>query len=221
MAITGNVLPENIDAYRAGGLDDVLLKPLTAVALMAALTALKHIRPGATPETRGGEGDVGAAAPPSAPVDATRVEARRPLRILVVDDAPTNRKMLRRMLEAEPALRGCTIAEAADGAEALMMVGVTAAAVEEPSADPSAFDLIFMDSIMSVMHGPETTRRLREDLKYTGRILGLTGNAMPEDVDTFTCSGLDRLLLKPLKRSTLLEALGELQLVAVPARTSA
>jgi hypothetical protein len=41
---------------------------------------------------------------------------------------------------------------------------------------------------------------------------------MPEDVGTFTRSGLDRLLLKPLKRSTLLEVLGELQLVAVPAR---
>jgi CheY-like chemotaxis protein len=120
------------------------------------------------------------------------------LSFLIVDDALMNRKILRRMLEAEPALHGCSISEAGDGSEAVSMVA---------QAPPHTFHCIFMDSVMTTLHGPEATNILRNELEYKGIILGLTGNAHPVEIESFLQSGLDKVLLKPLKRSTMMESL--------------
>jgi DNA-binding NarL/FixJ family response regulator len=54
-----------------------------------------------------------------------------------------------------------------------------------------------MDFVMPVMTGPEATSKIRE-LGFYGLIVGVTGNALPEDVKTFERSGADAVLLKPL-----------------------
>jgi CheY-like chemotaxis protein len=57
------------------------------------------------------------------------------------------------------------------------------------------------------MNGPEAVSILRDCLKYSGVIIGITGNALPADISTFLESGADEVLIKPLTRKKLLDAL--------------
>lgn len=50
---------------------------------------------------------------------------------------------------------------------------------------------------MPVMNGTEAVLKLR-DLGYNGIILGVTGNALPEDVQEFENKGADLVIVKPL-----------------------
>ena len=60
-------------------------------------------------------------------------------------------------------------------------------------------DVIFMDSIMPVMGGLEATRLLRSDeVRYTGKIIGVTGNVLGSAVTEFITEGVDIVLPKPL-----------------------
>ena len=47
------------------------------------------------------------------------------------------------------------------------------------------------------MNGTEAVVQLRE-LGYNGIILGVTGNALPEDVQEFENKGADLVIVKPL-----------------------
>ena len=108
------------------------------------------------------------------------------LRVLVVDDAAMNRKMVCRLL----ASRCEYVAEAEDGLEAL----------DEYSKHKDRnieFHFVFMDYMMPNMSGPDATKRLR-DLGYRGKIIGLTGNTDQSDVDIFMTNGADAVLFKPL-----------------------
>ena len=115
-------------------------------------------------------------------------------RALIVDDAVMNRKMLRRMLEGKVEL----IQEAQDGHVAVDMVRESLQSNDQ-SLD---YDLILMDFIMPVMNGPEATYRIRQ-LGYKGVIVGVTGNTMQFDIDTFKSNGVDYVLPKPLNMSAL------------------
>jgi two-component system, sensor histidine kinase and response regulator len=68
-------------------------------------------------------------------------------RILIVDDEPVNRHLLRAMLEDE----ATAVLEAASGPEALAI------------AQRSAPDLVLLDVLMPQMDGFETTRRLKQE----------------------------------------------------------
>ena len=71
-----------------------------------------------------------------------------PGRLLVVDDDPTNRDLLRRRLER----LGCAVAVAEHGRQALVMLLGT-----------SPFDLVLLDIIMPEMDGYETLARLKAE----------------------------------------------------------
>ena len=109
--------------------------------------------------------------------------------ILVVDDSPLNRKMLVKTLRAA----GHTCEEAGNGQEGVEMVqrrGFGGGANATASSRP--YDVVLMDFIMPVMDGPTATRTLRtapQGLEYTGPIIGLTGNAMPADINHFMAHG--------------------------------
>jgi class 3 adenylate cyclase/CheY-like chemotaxis protein len=113
---------------------------------------------------------------------------RSPPRILVVDDNPTNIRILQVRLGAE----GYDIVTAADGEEAL------AAA----RADPP--DLILLDIMMPRLDGIEVCRRLRADpaFPFTPIIL-VTAMADSKDVVAGLEAGGDEYLTKPVDHAAL------------------
>ena len=107
-------------------------------------------------------------------------------RILVVDDAASNRKMLIRLLTA----KGYVCEQAEDGQQGVEAYQSMCVRGEPPLA-------IVMDFEMPVMNGPIATRKLRE-MGCAIRIIGVTGNMLPEDVAHFKQQGADEVLGKPL-----------------------
>ena len=128
------------------------------------------------------------------------------VRILVVDDSDLNRKMIRKAVEraitnlAEGKLQ-FTMSEDDDGGTAVDKV---AAAKKENKP----FQFVFMDNIMVRMNGPEAAQIMRNN-GYKGRIVGVTGNVLPEDMETFIRCGADLVLTKPVNQNELSQILGE------------
>ncbi len=111
------------------------------------------------------------------------------LRVLVVEDNPTNRLIATRMLEQ----LGATVETADDG-----LRGVEA-------VSRSAFDLIFMDIQMPVMDGVEATRRIR-GLPHpicATPILAMTANAMSHQAESYLAAGMNGVIAKPLSPTAL------------------
>ena len=70
-------------------------------------------------------------------------------------------------------------------------------------------DIILMDFIMPHMDGPTATREIRS-LGYKGLIIGVTGNALPADTESFLTHGANRVLVKPLRVEILDKTISEL-----------
>jgi CheY-like chemotaxis protein len=111
---------------------------------------------------------------------------RRPQRVLVVDDAMSNRKLLLRIMRT----KGYVCEEAEHGREA---VEKYASAVER--GEP--FDAILSDFEMPVMNGPDSVWEMR-CMGCKCFIAGITGNVMQDDIDHFKDKGADCVLTKPL-----------------------
>ena len=114
----------------------------------------------------------------------------RTLRCLIVDDAPVVRKMIGRVVQDLFA----SIAYAANGEEATQLVSRSLSSAQTDDK----FDIIFMDRCMPVKDGIEATRTIR-DMGYRGVILGVTGDALAEDVETFLQAGADKVVTKPIR----------------------
>jgi PAS domain S-box-containing protein len=123
----------------------------------------------------------------------------RPLRILLVDDHPTNRKVVELILAGAGA--GADLVSVENGLEA----------VEAYQAQP--FDLVLMDMQMPVMDGLTATARIREHEARTGlpraAVIMLTANCLPEHVQAAGAAGADRHLAKPVTAPLLLGAISE------------
>jgi CheY-like chemotaxis protein len=113
-------------------------------------------------------------------------------KILIVDDASTNRKMLKRLLDD----RIENILEADDGNIAVDIMKDMINSNELP------IDIILMDFVMPNMSGPDATRIIRE-LGYNGIIIGVTGNNLPCDIEHFKLAGANDVLAKPLNMEKL------------------
>jgi CheY-like chemotaxis protein len=109
-------------------------------------------------------------------------EARLPLRILVVEDNPDVREMLRLSLE----LDGYEVEEAADGQAA-----VHAAARMKP-------DVALVDIGLPILDRYEVARRVRAMNGRRIRLIAVTGYAQPQDVERAKQAGFDEHLAKPL-----------------------
>jgi two-component system, sensor histidine kinase len=121
-------------------------------------------------------------------------------KILIVDDAATNRKIVRRILRGDGF---SDVDEAKDGQECLEMV------LSRPPHE-AGYDLILMDYEMPRMNGPTAVMRLRE-LGYSVPIIGVTGNLLNADVTFFIQSGADAVLPKPIVMKDLYEAYGKIK----------
>ena len=132
--------------------------------------------------------------------DVQEISETNSLHILLVDDSSMSRKMVKKALEENYA----SVSEANDGEVAVAMVKAAMGSQSDP------IDVILMDYQMPNMDGPTATKIIRS-LGFSGLIIGLTGNALPEDIATFRSHGADRVLTKPLDLMALeCTVLGEL-----------
>lgn len=113
------------------------------------------------------------------------------LKVLVVDDAKMNLKLLMRLV----AKKGHKVDGAEDGAIA---VEKASQAMEEGCE----YDVILMDYQMPNMDGPTATRILRSK-GCSAFICGVTGNVMAEDIKHFKKCGANAVLHKPAKMKAL------------------
>jgi len=111
--------------------------------------------------------------------------------ILVVDDARLNRKLACKLLTGKVDV----LDEAEDGLVAVEKV-------RQSMQSQRPYELILMDFVMPNMDGPTATKTIRE-LGYGGIIVGVTGNALAEDVDHFKAHGASDVLPKPLNMDAL------------------
>lgn len=116
------------------------------------------------------------------------------VRVLIVEDVASNRKLLRRLLER----KGYSCSEAENGEMGVRLW----------TESPNDFDVILMDYEMPVKTGPSAARDLRQ-AGCTTCIVGVTGNMLPEDVDFFIRSGADGVLAKPIRMPALESMLRE------------
>jgi CheY-like chemotaxis protein len=133
-------------------------------------------------------------------------------RVLVVDDAASNRKMLVRILSS----RGFVCDQAEDGQQAVETYTAAISAAGSCLAAPvgegasvgvgAPYVAIVMDYEMPVMNGPAAAKRLRE-LGCKVPIFGVTGNLLPEDVRYYKSKGANEVFGKPLSMSAFEEAL--------------
>jgi len=120
------------------------------------------------------------------------------LRILVVDDHPSNRKLLCRLLESKG--HNCDAAE--NGQVALEMVRDTMCGNANGGGGAEPYDSILMDYEMPVMNGPTASSLIRE-LGCDVFIVGITGNVLSDDVQYFKSRGANAILPKPFQLSAL------------------
>ena len=125
------------------------------------------------------------------PAPLPEVPSNRQSRILLVEDNPLNRMVVREVLVGA----GHEVVEKEHG-----QAGVEAAGKE-------CFDLILMDVSMPVMDGVTATKAIRDGdgLSSDVPIIGLTAHAMPEERTRFLAAGMQDCLIKPVRRAELLE----------------
>lgn len=119
------------------------------------------------------------------------------LRILVVDDHPSIRRMVRGMVEQHPGWQVC--GEACDGAEAVQR------------ATELRPDVIVMDLVMPKLNGLEATRKIHE-LSPSARVLILTLHENPVLPKIAQDSGANGYVVKSESLDTLtraIESVGE------------
>ncbi|MBN9525699.1 MAG: PAS domain S-box protein [Alphaproteobacteria bacterium] len=106
-----------------------------------------------------------------------------PLRLLLVEDNPTNQKVAAMLLRQD----GHAVDVASDGAAALELV------------DAGDYDVVLMDVQMPGMDGLEATRRIRArtDGRAAVPVIAMTANTFPEDIEQCREAGMDAHVGKP------------------------
>jgi CheY-like chemotaxis protein len=136
---------------------------------------------------------------PAAPEEPQEAPDLTNRTILIVEDLPTNRVVLKEFLRETKA----TIEEAENGR----------IAVEMFSASPEGYySYVFMDLLRPEMNGHDATRTIRSLERPDATsvpIVAVSANAYREDIEASLASGMDAHLAKPLNRATLLRTLKE------------
>ncbi len=186
-----------LPALKSAGFTGYLIKPVRAASLAARLQT--SLRDGDDFEHAAAEAAAESCASATDGSDKGKdANKSGSLSILVAEDNDINALLVRALLVR----LGHRPVIAADGA----------AAVESWTAARAAgtpYDLILMDVQMPGMDGLEATRRIRAD-EAGGPptpIVALTANAYAEDREACLAAGMDALLVKPLDRERLREAL--------------
>jgi signal transduction histidine kinase/CheY-like chemotaxis protein len=113
------------------------------------------------------------------------------VRILLVEDNPTNRLVASKILES----LGAEVQTADDGVEGVQAV------------QDRTYDLVLMDVQMPRMDGMEATRRIRALKTRTASIpiIAMTANVLAHQRETYLAAGMDGVAAKPISPSQLIE----------------
>ena len=180
--LTANHHPGDAARCRAMGIAPPLLKPVKPSDLRAAIrSALRGPSHEAGPRVSNSPG------PPEAP--GRRGE---PLRLLLVEDNPTNQKLTVRLLQR----RGHQVEVAGNGQEAIGML------------EDHRFDMVLMDVQMPVMDGMQATAAIRLREETTGGrvpIVAMTAHAMQGYRDRCLAAGMDGYISKPIQADELFD----------------
>ena len=177
------------------GLHSYLVKPIKRLELLGAISGLLS-------------GVLPAQTHPLPGVRNPALAAERPLRILLAEDSPDNRLLIRAYFKNLP----YALETAENGSIAL----------DKFKASPH--DLVLMDMQMPVMDGLAATRALRQWEREQGLartpIIALTASALERDVEQSLAAGCDVHLSKPIRKRVLLDAISEAVGVASAALTA-
>ena len=116
----------------------------------------------------------------------------RDLRVLVVDDNPTNQEVARALLGAI----GVEVEAAGGGEEGLAALAA------------ASFDLVLMDIHMPGMNGVEALAAIRAAGHAALPVVALTADAMAGERDRLLALGFDGYVSKPIDPAELISALG-------------
>ena len=118
--------------------------------------------------------------------------AATPLRILLAEDNPINRRVAVHLLGG----RGHQVTCAGDGHEALRLI------------EADSFDLVLMDLQMPVLGGEEATAQIRVAEQGTRRhlpVVAMTAHALKGDRERCLAAGMDDYIAKPIRARQLFE----------------
>lgn len=117
------------------------------------------------------------------------------IKVLIAEDNPVNRELLRELLEG----RDYEVEEACDGEEALAMI---------ERARPN---VVLLDLGMPKLDGYGTIQKIREDPKLVDLpVMAVTAYAMRGDRERILDAGFDAYLSKPINAALLAEELDKL-----------
>lgn len=127
-------------------------------------------------------------------IDAAVAE-KNPLKILLVEDYPTNQKMIVLMLQR----MGYQADIANNGLEALTALRC------------QSYDVVLMDVQMPEMDGMTATHYICQewDISVRPRIIALTASAMLSNKENYLVSGIDDYLAKPFRIEELMQVLNK------------
>jgi len=183
--ISSDGLTSHLERLRAAGLEHYLVKPVKRRDLIDLVG-----------KALGGVADkaVEILPEPAALLPEQSIVGRQ-VRILLADDSPDNRLVIRAYLRR----MGCTLDEAENGAEAA------------DKFTHGTYDLVLMDIQMPVMDGYTAVGRIRQWEREQGRgrtpIVALTASAFDETARMAAEAGCDAHLAKPIRRATLIAAI--------------
>lgn len=149
---------------------------------------------------------------PGAAFGSVEVSGETPLRglsIIVVEDSPSSRDWIGHTLRNA----GAEVWAAGNGAEALSLIA-------RPDIR-SRLDLILTDMTLPYMSGIELAERVRQsvDAPWSGPIVGLTAHVAQDLVTACHAAGISKVLEKPIRSSTLRNAI--LEALVPPGKASA
>ncbi len=188
MMLRTNDLTSEVGRLRSLGLDNYIVKPVRRAELFAAVA---RARAGAQLV---GLADV-AATSAITPASISSATIDRPLNILMADDSRDNRSLIRAYLKKTP----YHLVEADDGQQAI------------DKFIAGKFDLVLMDIQMPIVDGYEATSTIRvwevANSRHRTPIVALTASALEDAAHRTRAAGCDAHVTKPIKKSTLLEAI--------------
>jgi PAS domain S-box-containing protein len=188
MMLGTNDLSNKVARLNAINILHYIVKPVRRAELFAAVA---RSRAGVQADPRGDK--FASAAVAAETVPPAIVE--QPLQILMVDDSKDNRALIRAYLKKTP----YHVVEAEDGQEAI------------DKFIAGKFDLVLMDIQMPNIDGFEATSTIRVWEAANGRrrtpIVALTASATGEAMHRTLEAGCDAHVTKPVKKSTLLDAI--------------